>query len=180
MLAATGGGTPGGQDGLEMPPRQAVLPLEKERPRQFQAHPHQPRRVDQHDAEGGDGLVEQDVAVGGGAAGPLGGFQRRQAVEEEHVGVDRRLREQPPQGDDGRLEAAGVDEGLGGVRGGGWRGSGRGVGAPGRGGRRESQQDAEGGQGKTPAGGAARRHRGVSFRCWRREAHAVQHERPGQ
>ena len=127
-----------------MPPRQAVLALEEEGAGQLQAHPHQPRRIDQHGAEGGDGLVEQDVALVGGAAGPLGGLQRRHAVEEEHVGIDRRLREQRPQGDDRFLEAAGIDQRLYVAHGGGGgrrRGIGRMPGAPGRAGCRGSQQD---------------------------------------
>ena len=51
-----------GQHRLEVALRELVFALEEERAGQLQPHPHQPRRLDQHDVEGGDGLVQQRVS----------------------------------------------------------------------------------------------------------------------
>ncbi len=102
------------QHRLEVAPRELVLPLEEERARQLQPHPHQVGTLDQHDVEGGDGLVQQHLPFLVRAVGPLRGLQRREAVEEERVRLDRLLLEQRPERDDRLLEAAGAHQRPGG------------------------------------------------------------------
>ena len=88
--------------------------------------------------EGRDGLVQQDAAVLVGAVGPLGGLQRREAVEEEGVVVHWLAPEKRPQHDDRVLETTRIDQRLGGGNGDrGWHGGRRGwigrmLGTPGR------------------------------------------------
>ena len=48
---------------LEMAAREGVLSLVEERPREFQAHAHQLGLVDQYREQGGNGLVQQRIAI---------------------------------------------------------------------------------------------------------------------
>ena len=101
------------QHALEVAARQAVLALEKERPRQFQAHPHQVGAVDQHGVQGGYGLVQQCIPLVVGKIGLLRCAGRRQADEEEHVRLDRAAPGQRPQNSQRLVELAGPDQCLG-------------------------------------------------------------------
>ena len=96
-MATTGAGWFARQHALEVAARQAVLALEKERPRQFQAHPHQSGAVDQHGVERGYGLVQQCIPLVVRKIGLLRCAGRRQADEEEHVRLDRAAPGQRPQ-----------------------------------------------------------------------------------
>ena len=72
------------QHPLEVTARQAVLALEKERPRQFQAHPHQVGSIDQDGAQGGDGRFQQRIPHISGGAGLLRCTDRSDTDEEQH------------------------------------------------------------------------------------------------
>ena len=73
---------PTGQHGLEMSPRQPVLPFEEEHPRQFQAHPYQVRTVHQDGTEGLRGLVLEFASLGV-VISPLGQLKGRHAEVEQ-------------------------------------------------------------------------------------------------
>ena len=81
-------GRVGRQHDLEMAPRQLLLTLEVERARELQPHPKQPRFLDQHGAEGADGLVQQVLPRVVGHTGQLRRPRCREAVEEDRVGLD--------------------------------------------------------------------------------------------
>ena len=91
---------------------EVVLALEEEGAGQLQSHPHQPRRLDQHGVEGADGLVQQRLAGVFVNVGVPRGTDRREAVEEERVGLDRLLIQQRPQNRQRVGEAAGIDQCL--------------------------------------------------------------------
>ena len=99
------------QHALEVAARQAVLALEKERPCQFQAHPHQAGAGDQHGVERGDGLVQQRLPLVVGKIGLLRCAGRCQADEEEHVRLDRAAPGQRPQDAQRLLEPALLNQG---------------------------------------------------------------------
>ena len=102
-----------GQDALEVPARQRVLPLEEERSGQLQAHPHQLGAVDQHGAERGDGLVQQRLPVGFRQAGPARRADRGEAHLEEDIGIDRAAPGQRTQDGQGLAVAALPHQGAG-------------------------------------------------------------------
>ena len=109
-MATTGAGWFARQHALEVAARQAVLALEKERPRQFQAHPHQVGSIDQDGAQGGDGLVQQRLPLVVGKIGLLRCAGRCQADEEEHVRLDRAAPGQRPQDSQRLFELAGLHQ----------------------------------------------------------------------
>ena len=81
-----------------MAPREAVLALEEEGAGQFEAHPHQPRIVDQHGAERGDRAVQQRHLFRVGKAGPPRRPDRREAVKKARFRPGRAAgRRQPGQ-----------------------------------------------------------------------------------
>ena len=145
-----------GEDVLEVAAREVVLALEKERPRQLQAHPHQAGAVDQQGAEPGDRLVQQGVAVGFRGARPLRGPDRGEAGQEDGVRPGCRVPDQRTQDVERVGEPAAVDQGAGlgeagrGPRRRRGRCGGRLRGAPGRprqheaGGRREGAEERAG------------------------------------
>ena len=100
----------GRQHQLEMAPCQLLLALEVERARELQPHPQQPRFLDQHGAEGADRLVQQVLPRVVGHTGQLRRPRRREAVEEDRVGLDRIARNQWPQNIQRLYEAASVDQ----------------------------------------------------------------------
>ena len=125
-LAATASGTPPASTASKWRAARSSSPLRKKARASSSRTRTKSGTLDQHDVEGGDGLVEQHLPLLVGAAGPLRCLQRRQAVEEERVRFDRLLLEQRPQRDDRLLEAAGVDQRPGLGCGGRWRGLGGG------------------------------------------------------
>ena len=93
-----------------MAPRQAVLALQKERPRQLQAHTHQIGTIDQHGAEGGNSLVQKRIPLCLGNTRPPRCSGRRQAEEEECVALNHIALKQRPQDGQGLVELALLDQ----------------------------------------------------------------------
>ena len=98
------------QHPLEVTARQAVLALEKERPRQFQAHPHQAGTIGQDGAQGGDGLVQQCLPVRFGCVWLLRRLDRRQASEKQDIRAARMRLQQRAQVSQRLDEPAGPDQ----------------------------------------------------------------------
>ena len=99
-----------GQDRLEMLPRQTVLAFQKEGASQFQAHTYQRRITNQHCVKGANRLVQQGVPLLVGAAAALRRADRREAIKEQRVGLDRPLKDLGPQQDQRLLEATSIEQ----------------------------------------------------------------------
>ena len=76
-----------GQDMLEMPARQRVLPLEEESPGQFEAHAHEFRTADQKGVENRNRPIQQHPPLAFLQAARPGPLQQRQAGKEGVAGV---------------------------------------------------------------------------------------------
>ena len=100
---------PAGEHALEVLPRQAVVPLQEERPRELQAHPHESGPVDQDRAERRHRLGQQ-----GGPPiprrRPFGGPDGREADEEPDVGPIRVMGGQRTQDRQRFAETAALDQ----------------------------------------------------------------------
>ena len=111
LSATAAGGLPASTT-LELPARQPVLPLEEEGAAELEPDADQLRAPDQHGVEGGDRLVEQLVPLLLRHARPVRCADRREAVGEQRVGVDRLGPDQRQQDRQRRGEPALADQGL--------------------------------------------------------------------